>query len=830
MNGRKKAKSMSSGRRSKFGEFSGTVAGKPSLAQNVGKIFQPMAKVAETVTGGIEKMTAKVGKSTLRATRKVAAVPESVLKKAFLRSRTSNMLRPSEKTMEELQHLDAALKTCFLFQHLSQVQLDDLAACFEKMKYKANQFIFRQNDPGDYFYILYEGRVVVKVDGEEIGSSDDQDYFWFGEMALLHNNPREVATKTATDSIVFRIDYGTFRHVLEDGSRSYDEATIRLLQQVEGVEELDQITLAKLGRAMTEVIFEKDEIIHSPDLHVGTFPFMVVKAGTISVKDLEMGGMTYEDARIGPGHKNIAIGWQFMTAESSIPGKATIVAATKVTALWIDKETFRDVFGDYAGLARRMSYKNQLCSIAVFKDSQLEDDQIDSLVGMIRQKKFWRRTTLFRIGVRMDPAIFFVRRGTVTLTDEEGEIRLIEKNGYFGDDLMLADHNKETDKPPSIKPRYTAVVSMDSILDFLYLEDCRKVVDTKLLGLGKPTKVSAFDNNIKPEDIKRHVMLGAGSYGQVWLASTPDGRRHHKRKPRIYALKIQSKFHLLEKSQAEGVLAECNILASLKSPFIIRLYRTFQDSKCVYMLTSLLQGGELSDLINDGMGEVDAKFYAAGILEGLTYMHQKHIIHRDVKPENVLINSKGYPVIVDFGFAKYVTDKAYTCCGTPIYCAPEVIKFKGHDKAADYWSWACIVYELVTGDYAFYERGMDQLELIERTERGQLTVYGWMSLEVKMLLISTLVPDPTHRLGSRPSGWFDVLESPWFDDVDFKELRSQSIKAPWVPTLKNPLDAPIYFNDNDHVKDKLTETDPILDEADQQVFKPFGQIIATPKF
>lgn len=166
-----------------------------------------------------------------------------------------------------------------------------------------------------------------------------------------------------------------------------------------------------------------------------------------------------------------------------------------------------------------------------------------------------------------------------------------------------------------------------------------------------------------------------------------------------------------------------------------------------------------------------------------------------------------------------------------MYLAPEVVKFKGHDKAADYWSWACIVYELVTGDYAFYERGMDQIELIERTERGQLTVYGWMSLEVKMLLVSTLVPDPRQRLGGKPNGWFDLLESPWFEDVDFKELRRKCIKAPWVPKLNDPLDASKYFpNDMDQKKDKMKNNDPILGDSDQQIFKAFGAIIDTPSF
>lgn len=80
-----------------------------------------------------------------------------------------------------------------------------------------------------------------------------------------------------------------------------------------------------------------------------------------------------------------------------------------------------------------------------------------------------------------------------------------------------------------------------------------------------------------------------------------------------------------------------------------------------------------------------ARFYAANILEGLSYMHRRHIIYRDLKPENVLLDSDGYTVIVDLGFAKVIKDKTYTFCGTPLYLAPEIITQKGHDKGADHW-------------------------------------------------------------------------------------------------------------------------------------------------
>jgi protein kinase A len=139
----------------------------------------------------------------------------------------------------------------------------------------------------------------------------------------------------------------------------------------------------------------------------------------------------------------------------------------------------------------------------------------------------------------------------------------------------------------------------------------------------------------------------------------------------VYALKVQSKYELVEAGQARAVVDEKNIMAALHSPFLIELVTTYKDEAFVYMLMSLIQGGELYGIMHtarrDGIPEKEARFYIAGIVEGLSYMHRRGYVYRDLKPENVLIDAKGYPVIVDFGFAKLVLDKTYTLCGTPLY-------------------------------------------------------------------------------------------------------------------------------------------------------------------
>lgn len=270
-----------------------------------------------------------------------------------------------------------------------------------------------------------------------------------------------------------------------------------------------------------------------------------------------------------------------------------------------------------------------------------------------------------KAGEKIEPAMHFVREGSVRLETNKGKDKqVIEAGGYFGDKNMLLDQNKSGKTHSQIRAVATVFAHPNTKVDVLYLEECRKIVDTTLLGLGKPVPVSAVDASIDWTRLKRHAMLGAGGFGQVWLASVPERNTDDATatdKRRIVALKIQAKHPLVDVSQSKQAVAERNIMASLNSPFVIQLYSSFQDKERLYMITSVMQGGELDSLIPaNGLPESAARFYAAGILEGLTYMHRHHIIHRDVKPPNVLIDDRGYPVLIDLGFGKCSCDDHFT--------------------------------------------------------------------------------------------------------------------------------------------------------------------------
>ncbi len=341
--------------------------------------------------------------------------------------------------------------------------------------------------------------------------------------------------------------------------------------------------------------------------------------------------------------------------------------------------------------------------------------------------------------------------------------KVLKEGDIFGEDSLLPDKNMKfggAKGGTKYREETVEVVSDEVECGKLTLSNIDSVIlDLHRLGCKRRRNrapnhrglKSSMTDEPRPESLQEmefHKLFGAGTFGRVWIVTRPGGKT-------AYALKIQSKRELLDQRQASSAKRERAVMAKLDHPFVCKLVNTFQDDACIYMLQSLIQGGELLNLIqggemHGGLPEIATKFYAAGILEGLTYMHRRHIVYRDLKPENVLLDSDGYPVIIDFGFSKVVTDKTYTFCGTPLYLAPEIVLSRGHDRAVDYWSLGCLIFEMLFGTTPFYARGIDQKGLFKNIVRGKWKLPSngsKLSKHAMDLIYGMLQKRPTERLG-----------------------------------------------------------------------------------
>merc|ERR1719162_1554224 len=346
----------------------------------------------------------------------------------------------------------------------------------------------------------------------------------------------------------------------------------------------------------------------------------------------------------------------------------------------------------------------------------------------------------------------------------------------------------------------TITIEENTVCGVLSQESIKSIIGSvSRLGKPLPPVSSTLDNSFRLRDMQKVRILGVGTFGKVWLVS-------HLRTHVPYALKMLAKREIIGHHQVEGVIREKNIMSSIDHPFVVNLINTFQDDRSLYMLIELVQGGELFSVIHtetrDGIPNPNARFYAACILESLSHLHHRHISYRDLKPENILINSQGYGVLVDLGFAKVVMDKTYTLCGTPEYLAPEIILSKGHNKGVDYWALGVLIYEMLVGRSPFYSYGTDQVSLFKRIVQVK---YGFPREEAVVtdhaqdLIQRLIVRRQANRYGCLARGEADIRDHPWFNVIDVNKLLEKKIPAPWVPRIRDSLDAS-HFDSYAHVE------------------------------
>lgn len=299
------------------------------------------------------------------------------------------------------------------------------------------------------------------------------------------------------------------------------------------------------------------------------------------------------------------------------------------------------------------------------------------------------------------------------------------------------------------------------------------------------TEVRALPSPVALADFDIGVTLGTGSFGRVRFVT-------HKNTGSYWAIKMLKKAEVIRLQQVEHMISEKNILSSLDHPFIVRLSATFQDVKYLYMVLEYVVGGEFfTHLRKSGRFDQNAsKFYASQIIKVFECMHKDDFIYRDLKPENLLLDKFGYLKITDFGFAKKVTFKTYTLCGTPEYIAPEVLLNKGHGKGVDWWTLGILLYEMMAGQPPFVDD--DPMGIYQQILAGKITFPRFFDKNAKSLVKKLLVADLTKRYGCLKGGTDDVMSHKWFAGFDWENywqnkcLRLSSLLLPPImihPTL-----------------------------------------------
>uniref|UniRef100_A0A8C1LRT6 Protein kinase cGMP-dependent 2 n=1 Tax=Cyprinus carpio TaxID=7962 RepID=A0A8C1LRT6_CYPCA len=255
-----------------------------------------------------------------------------------------------------------------------------------------------------------------------------------------------------------------------------------------------------------------------------------------------------------------------------------------------------------------------------------------------------------------------------------------------------------------------------------------------------------------------------------------------KNENETFALKCIKKRHIVDNRQEEHIYSERRILLETNSPFIVKMYCTFKDNKYVYMLLEACLGGEIWSLLRDrgSFDEYTAKFCVGCVTEAFDYLHNNSIIYRDLKPENLMLDTDGYVKLVDFGFAKKLKcgQKTWTFCGTPEYVAPEIILSKGHGLSVDFWSLGILIFELLTGSPPF--TGSDQMIIYTLILKGieKMDFPKKITKRPGDLIRKLCRQNPSERLGNLKNGITDIKKHRWFTGFSWSGMKSRSLISP----------------------------------------------------
>lgn len=488
--------------------------------------------------------------------------------------------------------------------------------------------------------------------------------------------------------------------------------------------------------------------------------------------------------------------------------RTATVRANTTSKLWaIDRQGFQTIMMK-TGMERQQEYMDFLKSVPVLRD--IPNDALAKIADVLEEAFYEEGEYIIRQGARGD-TFFILRKGNVDITQrasvhsEPQFVRSLSKGAYFGEKALLGEDLRTANVIAGKGGCDCLVVDRESFSMFIEnLSDIKK--DMYGDGSGKkkisvdpksPALIKENDEfaNVKLEHLTVTATLGVGGFGRVELVQLATDKR-------TFALKQLKKKHIVETRQQDHIMSEKRIMSEAHCQFIVRLYKTFKDKKYLYMLLEVCLGGELWTILRD-RGSFDdgtTRFYVACVIEAFSYLHSKGIVYRDLKPENLLLDEKGYCKLVDFGFAKKIGfgRKTWTFCGTPEYVAPEIILNKGHDFAADYWSLGILMYELLTGSppfsgsdpmktYNIILKGIDMIEFPRKITRNAHN------------LIKKLCKDnPSERLGYQRNGLKDIQKHKWFDGFNWDGLRNRKLAPPIVPKIKSSTDA---SNFDDYPKD-----------------------------
>ncbi|XP_056601519.1 serine/threonine-protein kinase N2 isoform X1 [Triplophysa dalaica] len=336
-------------------------------------------------------------------------------------------------------------------------------------------------------------------------------------------------------------------------------------------------------------------------------------------------------------------------------------------------------------------------------------------------------------------------------------------------------------------------------------------------GMPAPQPTPRRKEGVHMEEFNCISVLGRGHFGKVLLAE-------FKRTGKLYAIKALKKGDVVTRDEVDSLMCEKRIFETInvsRHPFLVNLYGCFQTPDHVCFVMEYSPGGDLMTHIHNSIfSERQARFYAACVLLGLEFLHQNKIVYRDLKLDNLLMDSDGFVRIADFGLCKEGMghgDRTSTFCGTPEFLAPEVLTDSTYTRAVDWWGLGVLIYEMLVGESPF--PGDDEEEVFDSIVNDEVRYPRFLSPESVSIIQKLLQKNPERRIGAGEQDANEVKRHRFFQGIEWEALLAKRVKPPFLPAIKSPGDVSNFDEEFTRLKPVLTPPQtPFFLSAEQQEF------------
>ncbi|XP_026743205.1 protein kinase C isoform X3 [Trichoplusia ni] len=307
-------------------------------------------------------------------------------------------------------------------------------------------------------------------------------------------------------------------------------------------------------------------------------------------------------------------------------------------------------------------------------------------------------------------------------------------------------------------------------------------------------------------------VLGKGSFGKVMLAEK-------KGTDEVYAVKVLKKDAIIQDDDVECTLTERRVLAlAARHPFLTALHSAFQTHERLFFVMEYVDGGDLMFQIQRArkFDEPRARFYAAEVTLALQFLHSHGVIYRDLKLDNILLDSDGHCKLADFGMCKEgILEGATTTtfCGTPDYIAPEILQELEYGPSVDWWALGVLLYEMLAGQPPFEADNED--DLFESILHDDVLYPVWLSKEAVSILKGFMTKNPSRRLGVC-GGAAGIRGHVFFRDMDWDALAQRRLRPPFRPKVKSKREAANFDAE-------FTKEEPVLTPVPNDVVRAINQ-------